>query len=97
MTSIKGIFEKGVEAAVTANERQDDIVRHKQKIGYVNAAEQEMEELSEDERKQVEEQEKADEAEEAGQSEMTGLPEGAELPERAEETDAIGDTDTTEK
>ena len=97
VTSIKGIFEKGVEAAVTANERQDDIVRHKQKIGYVNAAEQEMEELSEDERKQVEEQEKADEAEEAGQSEMTGLPEGAELPERAEETDAIGDTDTTEK
>ena len=71
-------------AAVNANERQDDIVRHKQEIGYVNAAEQEMEELSEDERRQVEEQEKADEAEEA------------ELPERAEGTDAIGDTDTTE-
>lgn len=53
--SIKGIFEKGVDAAVRENEKQDAIAAHKQEIGYVNAVDQQIEELSEDEKKQIEE------------------------------------------
>lgn len=53
--SIKGIFEKGVEAAVKENEKQDAISAHKQEIGYVNAVDQQIEELSENEKKQLEE------------------------------------------
>ena len=47
--SIRGIFEKGVEAAVRENERQDAIIAHRREIGYVNAVDQETEELSKDE------------------------------------------------
>lgn len=54
--SIRGIFEKGVEIAVKENERQDAINAHKESIGYVNAAEQAMEELTEEEQKQFEEE-----------------------------------------
>ncbi len=53
--SIRGIFEKGVELAVQENERQEAINEHKLKIGYVNAAEQSMEELTEEEQQQFEE------------------------------------------
>ena len=53
--SIKGIFEKGVEAAVRENERQDAIEAFKKETGYVNAVDQQMEELSDDEMKQIEE------------------------------------------
>ena len=53
--SIKGIFEKGVEAAVNENEKQDAIASFKKETGYVNAVDQKMEELSEDEKKQMEE------------------------------------------
>ena len=53
--SIKGIFEKGVEAAVRENERQDAIEAFKKETGYVNAVDQQMEELSDDEKKQIEE------------------------------------------
>ena len=55
--SIKGIFEKGVEAAVRENERQDAIAAFKKETGYVNAVDQQIEELSEDEKKQMEESE----------------------------------------
>ena len=51
--SIKGIFEKGVEAAVRENEKHDFIAAHKKEIGYVNAVDQQMEELSDDEKKQL--------------------------------------------
>jgi hypothetical protein len=54
--SIRGIFEKGVEIAVKENERQDAINAHKENIGYVNAAEQEMEELTAEEQRQLEEE-----------------------------------------
>ena len=47
--SIRNIFEKGVDMAVKENERQEVITDHKTKIGYINAADQDMEELSEDE------------------------------------------------
>lgn len=52
--SIRGIFEKGVDAAVIENEKQAAIDELKQEIGYVNAVDQETEELSEEEQKQLE-------------------------------------------
>lgn len=52
--SIMNIFAKGVEAAIAENERQDVIAEHKRNIGYVNAADQALEELSEDEQKTLE-------------------------------------------
>lgn len=55
--SIKGIFEKGVEAAVRENERQDAIAAFKKETGYVSAVDQQMEELSDDEKKQMESEE----------------------------------------
>ena len=58
--SIRGIFEKGVDAAVKENERQEAIEEHKKSIGYVNAVDQQLEELSDDEKKQIEEAENAD-------------------------------------
>lgn len=53
--SIRNIFEKGVEAAVQENERQEAILGHSKEIGYVNAVDQETEELSEEEQKELEE------------------------------------------
>ncbi len=47
-TSIRNIFEKGVEAAVQENERQEAIKAHQEEIGYVNAVDQESEGLSEE-------------------------------------------------
>ena len=65
LSSIKGIFEKGVEAAISENEQQAAINGHKQNIGYVNAAEMELEELSAGEQAQLESDEQAEEAKEA--------------------------------
>ena len=53
--SIKNIFDKGVEAAVRDNERQEAIIEHRQEIGYVNAVDQETEELSAEEQRELEE------------------------------------------
>ncbi|MBR5300850.1 MAG: hypothetical protein IKU36_11500 [Bacteroidales bacterium] len=53
--SIHNIFEKGVELAVKENEKQEAIEELRQQIGYVNAAEQQIEELSAEEQKQLEE------------------------------------------
>lgn len=67
--SIRGIFEKGVEAAINENEQKEAIERHKQEIGYIRAVDQEFEALSEKEQKQMEAEEailkEADAAEEA--------------------------------
>lgn len=52
--SIREIFEIGVDAAVRENERQDAIAAFKEETGYVNAVDQQMEELSEEEKKQIE-------------------------------------------
>ncbi len=76
--SIKNIFEKGVEIAVKENERQDAIEKHKKEIGYVNAAEMKMEELSEEEQKQLEiEQGRA--VEPQGLAVSEGLDAGAQI------------------
>ncbi len=62
--SIRNIFEKGVEIAIRENETQSAIMKYKKDIGYVNAAEQQLVELSEAEQKQLEaEQERADKPE----------------------------------
>ena len=70
LSSIKGIFEKGVEAAINENEKQTAITEHKESIGYVNAAEMELEELSAKEQAQLENDEQADEAREAEEAEL---------------------------
>jgi hypothetical protein len=69
VSSIRGIFEKGVEAAVAENERKEAIEKHKQEIGYVRAVDQELEALSKKEEEQIKAeeevlktQEKAEEA-----------------------------------
>ena len=65
LSSIKGIFEKGVEAAISENEKQAAINEHKQNIGYINAVDMKLEELSASEKAQVESDEQADAAKEA--------------------------------
>lgn len=54
VNSIRGIFEKGVEAAINENEKKEAIEKHKQEISYVRAVDQELEALSEREKKQME-------------------------------------------
>lgn len=55
--SIRSIFEKGVDAAIRENEKQEAIIGLKEEIGYVNAVDQQLEELSQEEQKQLEESE----------------------------------------
>ena len=52
--SIRSIFEKGVEAAVIENEKQEAIASFKQETGYINAVDQKLEDLSDEEKKQLE-------------------------------------------
>lgn len=54
LKSIKGIFEKGVEAAVNENEQQKAIEQLKKDIGYINAAEQQIVPLSVEEQLKLE-------------------------------------------
>ena len=70
LSSIKGIFEKGVEAAISENEKQAAITEHKESIGYVNAADIELEELSAKEQAQLESDEQAEEAKAAEEAEL---------------------------
>lgn len=58
LESIRGIFEKGVDMAIRENERQEAILKHKEEIEYVNAADQKLEELTVEEQKQLEEAQK---------------------------------------
>lgn len=53
--SIKDIFAKGVDMAIQENESQEVITEHKTKIGYINAADQQLEELTEEELRKLEE------------------------------------------
>lgn len=90
VTSIRNIFAKGVEAAVKENEMQEVIEEHKKETGYVQAIDQELEPLSEDEQKQMEADEAASVAEEAAVAEGAAT-EGAETegqdgPDNNEET-----------
>lgn len=61
-SSIYNIFETGVDQTINIHNSQSLITQHQSNIGYVNAAEVEMEELSEDELKRLERQENADNA-----------------------------------
>ena len=66
--SIQNIFEKGVDAAVNENIRQNAIIEHKKSIGYVRAVDIKLEELSASEQKQVEEEQAVQDDEEAQES-----------------------------
>ena len=85
VTSIRNIFAKGVEAAVKENEMQEIIEEHKKETGYVQAVEQELEPLSEEEQKQMDADEAASEAEEAA-VEVGAATEGQDGSENKEET-----------
>lgn len=69
LSSIKGIFEKGVEAAIKENEEQKAIAEHKANINYVNAVDIKLEELSEEEQRQMSADEQADAAKEQARAE----------------------------
>jgi hypothetical protein len=58
--SIYNIFETGVDKTIDRRDMQSLITQHQKKIGYVNAAEVEMEELSKEEQNQLEESEKTE-------------------------------------
>ena len=68
--SIHNIFSKGVEAAIKENNSGELINSHKETINYQNAAEQDIEELSEEEQKRLEEQEKTIEAMDAKREQL---------------------------
>lgn len=70
LSSIKGIFEKGVEAAIKENEEQKAITEHKNNINYVNPVDMKLEALTEEEEKQVAADEEADAAKEQAQAEV---------------------------
>lgn len=52
LESIRGIFEKGVDAVISENEMNKEISDMKERIGYVEAVDQQLEGLSEQEQKQ---------------------------------------------
>ena len=61
LKSIREIFDKGVDAAINENIRQEAILDHKKSIGYINAVDVKIEELSASEQKQLEEEAAAQE------------------------------------
>ena len=69
VTSIENIFKKGVDAVIKEHNDIDLIRQRKKEINYVRAVDQQLEELSEDEKKKMEEEEAKQEAEEAAQQE----------------------------
>ncbi len=65
--SIRSVFDKGVDEVMKANASLRAVEEHKKKIGYVQAVDQQMEELSADEQKQLEADQQAENTD--GQSE----------------------------
>ena len=63
VSSINNIFKKGVDAAIRENNGSELIRRRKSELKYIRAVDQELEELSADEKKKVEEEEAKQEAE----------------------------------
>lgn len=57
--SIRSVFDKGVDEVMRSNRFHQAIEEHKKKIGYVQAVDQRMEELSADEQKQLEQEQAA--------------------------------------
>ena len=60
--SIRNIFDKGIDAVMDENRRMSAIEQHKKKIGYVQAVDQKLEELSAEEQKKLEEEKQKEEA-----------------------------------
>lgn len=65
VSSIEEVFKKGVDAVIKENNGIELIKKRKEELKYVRAVDQELEELSKDEQKQVEEEEARQQAEEA--------------------------------
>ena len=59
--SIRNIFDKGIDAAIDENRKMKAIEEYKKNIGYVQAIDQKLEELSADEQTQLEEEQKREE------------------------------------
>ena len=58
--SIRSVFDKGVDAVMKESAAQSAIEEHKKSIGYVQAVDQKMEELSAAEQKQLEAEQQAE-------------------------------------
>ena len=58
--SMRNVFDRGVEAVMRESSAQKAIEEHKKNIGYVQAVDQTIEELSADEQKQLEAQQEAE-------------------------------------
>ena len=59
--SIRHIFDKGIDAAIEESRKMNAIERHKKNIGYVQAVDQKLEELSADEQRQLEDEQNKEE------------------------------------
>ena len=84
LSSIKQIFERGVDNAIRANEQRNVIAELRKNAGYINAVDMELEELSADEQKQMEADEQAELA--AEQAELAAEQAQTETTENTEET-----------
>lgn len=65
ISSIEEVFKKGVDAVIKENDGIELIKKRKKELNYVRAVDQELEELSKDEQKQVDDEEARQLAEEA--------------------------------
>ena len=66
--TIQHIFDNGIEKTIANSDLQLHVVKHRNNIGYINAAEVEMEELSADEKSHLEESENAETTIESSQA-----------------------------
>ena len=61
--SIRNIYDKGVDAVMNETRRMKAIEEHRKKIGYVQAVDQKLEELSSEEQTKLEAEQNATESE----------------------------------
>lgn len=59
VTSIRNVFNKGVDNVMKENRKMNEIEEHKKSIGYIQAVDQKLEELSADEQLQLEQEQEA--------------------------------------
>ena len=69
--SIRNIYDKGVDAVMNESQRMKAIEEHRKKIGYVQAVDQKLEELSADEQTKLEAEQNAAESETESATETT--------------------------
>ena len=91
LESIRNIFSKGVDAAVRENERQEAVTEYKEDIGYRNAAETDIEELSSEESAELE---SADDGQPSGHPEHS---EGSDTDNPSSHPELSEGSDTTVK